>query len=464
MLFTVFPRFVTLTLMKGDTMKTIGIICEYNPFHNGHAHQLYTLAQEHSDALRICIMSGSFVQRGEPAIFSKFDRARWAILGGADIVIELPTLYSLGSAQLFGTGAIRMVKALHIDALSFGSETANLDALVDIAKRMDCESTQTVLRTYINEGMSYGSAFRKALDTEILNTPNALLGLEYIRAGLNYHPTLKYMPILRISNHHEANITKDFPSGTALRKLITDMATGSNKYNKYSIFTSTNMNTTTSGSTNTNTNSNVNSAATTTTKFNTANRKIELQLQSIVPKTIADDMTNIISNGAYVNYNRYYDIIHSLSRRTSTTKLESFGEFNEGIEHLWSKAAQQPTWNMAMEHIKSKRYTYARLQRMGAYLTLGIQKDLLQRAMQEAPQYARLLAFNDRGRRWLRNTFEIPLIQKWAKAPNELNTLGQTMHQIDTLATDVQALCFHNEVKRMGHMDYTYTPQYIRLD
>lgn len=460
MLFTVFPRFVTLTLMKGDTMETIGIICEYNPFHNGHAHQLYTLAQEHSDALRICIMSGSFVQRGEPAIFSKFDRARWAILGGADIVIELPTLYSLGSAQLFGTGAIRMVKALHIDALSFGSETANLDTLVDIAKRMDCESTQAVLRTYINEGMSYGSAFRKALDTEILNTPNALLGLEYIRAGLNYHPTLKYMPILRISNHHEANITKDFPSGTALRKLITDMATGSNKYNKYSIFTSTNMNTTTSESTNTN--SNVNSAATTTTKFNTANRKIELQLQSIVPKTIADDMTNIISNGAYVNYNRYYDIIHSLSRRTSTTKLESFGEFNEGIEHLWSKAAQQPTWNLAMEHIKSKRYTYARLQRMGAYLTLGIQKDLLQRAMQEAPQYARLLAFNDRGRRWLRNTFEIPLIQKWAKAPNELNTLGQTMHQIDTLATDVQALCFHNEVKRMGHMDYTYTPQYIR--
>lgn len=418
MLFTVFPRFVTLTLMKGDTMKTIGIICEYNPFHNGHAHQLYTLAQEHSDALRICIMSGSFVQRGEPAIFSKFDRARWAILGGADIVIELPTLYSLGSAQLFGTGAIRMVKALHIDALSFGSETANLDALVDIAKRMDCESTQAVLRTYINEGMSYGSAFRKALDTEILNTPNALLGLEYIRAGLNYHPTLKYMPILRISNHHEANITKDFPSGTALRKLITNMATGSNNCN----------------------------------------------INSIVPKTIADDMTNIISNGAYVNYNRYYDIIHSLSRRTSTTKLESFGEFNEGIEHLWSKAAQQPTWNLAMEHIKSKRYTYARLQRMGAYLALGIQKDVLQNAMQEGPQYARLLAFNDRGRQWLRNDFEIPLIQKWAKAPNELNTLGQTMHQIDTLATDVQALCFHNEIKRMGHMDYTYTPQYIRLD
>lgn len=397
-------------------MKTVGIICEYNPFHNGHTHQLHTLAQEHPEALRICIMSGSFVQRGEPAIFSKFDRARWAILGGADIVIELPTLYSLGSAQLFGTGAIRMVKALHIDALSFGSETDDLDTLVDIAKRMDCESTQTVLRTYINEGMSYGSAFRKALNTEMLNTPNALLGLEYIRAGLNYHPTLKYMPILRTSDHHESNIIKDFPSGTALRKLITNMATSSNNCN----------------------------------------------INSIVPKTIANDMTNIISNGAYVNYNRYYDMLHTLSRRTSTKELESFGEFNEGIEHLWSKAAQQPTWNLSMEHIKSKRYTYARLHRMGAYLALGIQKDLLQSAIQEGPHYARLLAFNDRGRQWLRNDFEIPLIQKWAKAPNELNTLGQTMHQIDTLATDIQALCLHNEVKRIGHMDYTYTPQYIK--
>ena len=176
-------------------MKTIGIICEYNPFHNGHAHQLHTLTQLHPDALRICIMSGSFVQRGEPAIFSKFDRARWAILGGADIVIELPTLYSTGSAQLFGTGAIRMVKALAIDALSFGSETADLDALIDIAKRTDCESTQEQLRTYIKEGMSYGAAFRKALDTEILNTPNALLGLEYIRAGLAYNAKLEYIPI-----------------------------------------------------------------------------------------------------------------------------------------------------------------------------------------------------------------------------------------------------------------------------
>ena len=395
-------------------MKTIGIICEYNPFHNGHARQLHTLAQLHPDALRICIMSGSFVQRGEPAIFSKFDRARWAILGGADIVIELPTLYSTGSAQLFGTGAIRMVKALAIDALSFGSETADLDTLVDIAKRMDCESTQEQLRTYINEGISYGAAFRKALDTEILNTPNALLGLEYIRAGLAYNAKLEYIPILRTSNHHEETLTDELPSGTALRQLITSTGNPSS------------------------------------------------QLQSTIPPSITSYMTQVIENGNYVNYNRYHDMVHSLSRRTTPKELEKFGDFREGIEHLWSKAAQQTSWTTATEEIKSKRYTYARLQRMGAYLTLGITKDVLQSAMEEGPQYARLLAFNDRGRQWLRNEYEIPLIQKWAKAPNELSSLGQTMHHIDTLATDIQALCFHNERNRIGHKDYTYTPQYIK--
>lgn len=415
-------------------MKTIGIICEYNPFHNGHAHQLHTLAQQYPDTLRICIMSGSFVQRGEPAIFSKFDRARWAILGGADIVIELPTLYSTGSAQLFGTGAIRMVKALAVDALSFGSETTDLDTLINIAKRMDCESTQAQLRTYINEGMSYGTAFRKALHTEILNTPNALLGLEYIRAGLAYNAKLKYIPILRASNHHEEKITNELPTGTALRQLITNTGDLSAQC--------------------------ISSTGTLSSQL--PSDTLSSQLQSAIPPSIASEMTQLIENGNYLNYNRYHDMVHSLSRRTTPKELETFGDFNEGIEHLWSKAAQQSSWTAATEEIKSKRYTYARLQRMGAYLTLGITKDVLQNAMEEGPQYARLLAFNDRGRQWLRNEYEIPLIQKWAKAPNELNALGQTMHHIDTLATDIQALCFYNECSRIGHRDYTYTPQYIK--
>ena len=397
-------------------MKTIGIICEYNPFHNGHSHQLHTLTSKYSDTLRICIMSGSFVQRGEPALFSKFDRARWAILGGADVVIELPTLYSLGSAQLFGTGAVRLIQALSIDTLSFGSETTNLNTLIGIAKRMDCESTQNELRNYLNEGMSYGTAFRKALGSETLSTPNALLGLEYIRAGLKYHPDLAYIPIQRTSNHHNQTINQELPSGTALRQLITT-ATPLDMYSA---------------------------------------------LQVAIPTPILDDMTHRITTGDYVDYSRYHDMVHMLSRRISASELERFVDFTEGIEHLWLKAAQQPTWDAAINQIKSKRYTYARLQRMGTYLTLGITKDLMNSAMDEGPQYARLLAFNDRGRQWLRTEHDIPVIQKWAKAPAQLNNLGKSMHHIDTIATDIQVLCFHNKGKRIGHTDYTYTPQYIK--
>lgn len=397
-------------------MKTIGIICEYNPFHNGHAHQLHTLATKYPDVLRICIMSGSFVQRGEPALFSKFDRARWAILGGTDIVIELPTLYSLGSAQLFASGAIQLIKSLSIDMLSFGSETTDLNQLIHMAKHMDCESTQNELRNYLNEGMSYGTAFRKALGSESLSTPNALLGLEYIRAALKYYPNLEYIPIQRTSDHHNHNFNQELPSGTALRQLIT-----------------------------------------------TAN-PLDMcsTLQSTIPTPILDDMMHRITNDDYVDYNRYYNMVHMLSRRMNANELERFVDFTEGIEHLWLKAAQQPSWESAIEQIKSKRYTYARLQRMGAYLTLGITKDLINIAMQDGPQYARLLAFNDRGRQWLRTEHDIPLIQKWAKAPTQLNNLGKSMHHIDTLATDIQALCFHNKGKRIGHTDYTYTPQYIK--
>ena len=170
-----------------------------------------------------------------------------------------------------------MVKALAIDALSFGSETADLDALVDIAKRMDCKSTQEQLRTYIKEGMSYGAAFRKALDTEILNTPNALLGLEYIRAGLAYNAKLEYIPILRTSNHHEETLTDELPSGTALRQLIT-------------------------------------STGNLSSHFITSTGNLSSQLQATIPPSITSDMTQVIENGNYVNYNRYHDMVHSLSR------------------------------------------------------------------------------------------------------------------------------------------------------
>lgn len=401
-------------------MKTIGIICEYNPFHNGHAYQLLTLSTNYPDALRVAIMSGSFVQRGEPAYFSKFDRARWAIYGGADVVIELPTVYSLGSAELFCTGAVRLMKALHIYSISFGSELDDNAILHAAAEFLNTPDGQEAIQQHIKTGVSYGTALRQVIAKHvpkgdlINDAPNSLLGLEYIRAAQRYFSNLMVIPITRQSSHHSPTLSQghDFPSGTALRKALVEGTT----------------------------------------------------IDAYVPHTIIDDMHKIIAQGAYTDYERYNDILHGINRLLSTVELETYGDFTEGIEHRWHKAMQHVNWTHALEEIKTKRYTYARLRRMAAYTTLQITKPILQEAHILGPQYARLLAFNQRGRRWLKNnTPSIPLIQKWAKAPSIVSDFGKQLLAIDTKATDLQTYSFKSAHMRTGHEDFRYSPQYIEM-
>ena len=401
-------------------MKAIGIICEYNPFHNGHAHQLHTLSTNYPDALRVAIMSGSFVQRGEPAYFSKFDRARWAIYGGADVVIELPTVYSLGSAELFCTGAVRLMKVLHIHSISFGSELDDNSILHTAAEFLNTPHGQEAIQQHIKTGVSYGTALRQVIAKHvpkgdlINDAPNSLLGLEYIRAAQRYFSNLMVIPITRQSSHHSSTLSQgqDFPSGTALRKALVEGTT----------------------------------------------------IDTYVPHTIIDDMHRVIAQGAYTDYERYNDILHGINRLLSTVELETYGDFTEGIEHRWHKAMQHVNWTHALDEIKTKRYTYARLRRMAAYTALQITKPKLQEAHILGPQYARLLAFNQRGRRWLKNnTPSIPLIQKWAKAPSMVSDFGKQLLAIDTKATDLQTYSFKSAHMRTGHEDFRYSPQYIEM-
>lgn len=401
-------------------MKSIGIICEYNPFHNGHAYQLHTLRAEYPDTVLIAIMSGSFVQRGEPAYFSKFDRARWAIYGGADIVIELPTVYALGSAELFCTGAVRLMKALHIHSISFGSELDDNAILHTAAEFLNTPQGQDAIQQHIKIGISYGTALRQAIAEHVQNgelinnAPNSLLGLEYIRAAQQHFTNLTVIPITRRSSHHSPTLSpdQDFPSGTALRKALVQGTS----------------------------------------------------IDSYVPQIIIEDMNKVMTQGAYVDYERYNDILHGINRLLSIEELETYGDFTEGIEHRWHKAMQQTNWAHALEEIKTKRYTYARLRRMAAYTALQITKPILQEAHMLGPQYARLLAFNQRGRTWLKhNTPSIPLIQKWAKASTMLSDFGRQMMEIDTKATDLQAYSFKAPMARTGHEDFRYSPQYIEI-
>ena len=222
------------------------------------------------------------------------------------------------------------------------------------------------------------------------------------------------IPITRQSAHHSPTLSQgqDFPSGTALRKALVEGTT----------------------------------------------------IDTYVPHTIIDDMHKVIARGAYTDYERYNDVLHGINRLLSTVELETYGDFTEGIEHRWHKAMQHVNWTHALEEIKTKRYTYARLRRMAAYTALQITKPILQEAHILGPQYARLLAFNQRGRRWLKNnTPSIPLIQKWAKAPSMVSDFGKQLLAIDTKATDLQTYSFKSTHMRTGHEDFRYSPQYIEM-
>lgn len=151
------------------------------PFHKGHEHQLKELAKRYPDALRLVVMSGSFVQRGEPALFDKFTRARWALLNGAHAVIELPTVYATANAERFAAGGVRLLHRLGVRALAFGTETEDASLLQKIARLSLSSTVQTACREALKKGEFYGTALRQAIITEcpdaaaIVNQPTPCL-------------------------------------------------------------------------------------------------------------------------------------------------------------------------------------------------------------------------------------------------------------------------------------------------
>ena len=184
-------------------MKTVGIICEYNPLHRGHMHQIQLLRQ-HGVKCVVCVMSSSFVQRGEIAIYDKFTRARWALQAGADVVFELPCVYSLQNAECFAKGAISILDGLGIID-GFGSETEDLLLLNRIAQLHQAQppAFTQALQRHLSSGMSHPAAKQAAteeclgiLDTQVFS-PNATLGIEYIKAALSIGSKMQPIPLLR---------------------------------------------------------------------------------------------------------------------------------------------------------------------------------------------------------------------------------------------------------------------------
>ena len=483
-------------------MNTIGIIAEYNPFHKGHAHQLEGLRQKYPEATLLVVMSGDFVQRGTPAIFSKFHRAQWAVMGGADIVFELPSMFAVSSAEYFAAGGVRLLHALGCDAISFGASHTQVEELVSTAEILDHPSTQESLHTFLTQGYSYGTALRKALQpfhpanaslytdeilgkhtsdsrlsateqpssrslslensndmSQLNNDPNTILGIEYIRALHRYHIGLDIIPVKRTSSHHNPTLDDSFPSGTALRNAIY-----SSKQTSSSLFRSQDKQQVLDTAYPPYVSLGIDSSIS-LDKLGIDTSSLEedtFMWHHYLPPMVAPLAMDIVESNYYANLERYYDIIHFASRVSSKEDLQTLQDMSDGLEEAWLTASALASWEQARESLKSKRYTYARLDRIATYSLFHRTKEMFQECHQQGPTYGRLLAFNDRGRQYLKEKrASIPIVQKWAPFCQNATGTTKVLCEQDQLASKLWRMTVDNPNYRGSHYDFTTSPIYI---
>lgn len=195
-------------------MKTTAIICEFNPLHSGHK-RLLDYAKTFSDKV-ICIMSGNFTQRGFPACCDKYARAKHALIAGADLVVELPTVFSVASAENFAYGGVSIANKLGVDYLLFGSECGNIDILTNCAKQLLDEDTNKQIAREVKKGVSYPKAVATAVESDVLDKPNNVLAIEYIKAIITTQSTVTPVTIKREDNYN--GLGEEFTSSKALRE------------------------------------------------------------------------------------------------------------------------------------------------------------------------------------------------------------------------------------------------------
>ena len=404
----------------------LGIIGEYNPFHNGHKYHLEKSKQEaHADYV-ISVISGNFVQRGNVSLIDKWAKANMALTNGVDLVIELPTIYSISSAENFAYGAIKILDSLGVvDYISFGSESNDITLLDDIANVLAFEPSQ--YKTLLSHELARGESFPKARENavmmylnnirrfaNVLSSPNNILGIEYLKSLKRLKSDIQPITIKREgTNYNDSTVPRNsrLASATAIRNLcqsVDDIT----------------------------------------------------PVQRFVPETTFNILEENIKKGNFIKNLSTFDkeIIYTL-RKMSVAEIANLPDVSEGLEFSLKNAANQ--CNSVIELlsiIKSKRYTQTRLQRILLYAILGITKKDMELSTSVKP-YIRILGFNDKGQELIseisRRNRKLELITSVKKFMDKKSHDNlKLMMSKDIWATNVYTLGFEYESK--GNLDYTH--------
>lgn len=388
-------------------MNATGIVAEYNPFHNGHLYHLAE-AKHLTQQPVVVIMSGSFMQRGEPAILDKWQRAALAVQGGADLVIELPCAFSLRSAEFFARGAVQLLAATGCcNALCCGAETATAD-FAELARRATSSEAQKRLRTLLKNGASYASAACEILGNDaMLTSPNDILALEYTKALLGTGITPLYIQ-RQDAGYNSATISGSSASATAIRQAL---AAG------------------------------------------------DASWQQAVPSYVRTALS-----AAGYDEHLLWQLISYRLRLLTPAQIATRCEASEGLENLLKQAAGCTSIQEATAHCTHKRYTSSRARRLLLQILLDKPRTVWQ---QPAPAYLRVLAFNDTGRlllKQMKQTSALPVITKLGKNAAQGQSEALTAQlELDIAATDVWSLLQSASAPKRAGNDYYTSPVYVDI-
>lgn len=395
----------------------LGIIAEYNPFHNGHSYHIKKAKEIAKADYVVGIMTGNFTQRGNTSVINKWEKTKIAIENGIDLVIELPTLYATSSAENFASGAIKILKELDcITHISFGMEADRIEEVERIAELLSKEPRDytTILKGELNQGISYPKArenailkyFKDKKYGELLNEPNNILVIEYLKAMKKYK--LNAIPIgikREEAEYNSKSITGNYASATAIRHLLL-----TNSFEK---------------------------------------------ITKVTPKSTYEILTENIKNGMCVlDLTEFGEMIIYKLRCMTLDEIYSIPDVSEGLENL-IKTSVSKTNNILelIEMIKSKRYTQTRIQRILIYVLLEITKKDMEMSRKVVP-YIRILGISKNGKKllsYIGNKNVITSVKNF-EATN-MNRNYKKMLEIDKRATNIYTIPYKNN--STANLDYT---------
>lgn len=343
-------------------METVGIICEYNPFHNGHIYHLKKVKELFPDSLIILVMSGNFTQRGIPSIINKWDKTEIALNYGVDLVIELPFMFATQSADIFAKGAISILKELKAEYLVFGSESNNIDNLIKLANISLYDGNyQIQIKKYLDEGDNYPTALSKAFkdfNLDTVNTPNDLLGLCYIKEILKQDANIKPITIKRTNDYHDEDINTSISSATSIRKACQD----------------------------------------------------KINIDNTVPKEVA----YLLKESNFFQENYFPFLKYKIQ---TTDDLSIFQTVDEGIENRIKKCINEvSSWDELVNTLKTKRYTYNKINRMLIHILCNFTKEMAKN--NQDIEYVRVLGFSNNGKNYLnkiKKDVGLPIVTTFSK-------------------------------------------------